>query len=105
MTRQVRGVAPSPTARPQRRADVEPEATPDGNVVRVDADVHVLNDTALALWELCDGRTSAAEMVDSICQLFGAPRATVEADVARTLDDLAGAGLVTWRPEWGGDRR
>ena len=31
---------------------------------------HALNDTAFALWELCDGETAPAEMVAAICTLF-----------------------------------
>ena len=58
--------------------------------------VHVINDTALALWELCDGTTSPAEMVDAICALFAIDRAGVEEDVDRTLQEFRRLGVISW---------
>ncbi|MDP8970523.1 MAG: PqqD family protein [Actinomycetota bacterium] len=68
-------------------------------------ELHVLNDTALALWELCDGATTPQEMVDGICQLFTAVREMVEEDVSRALVDFTKAELIEWRPEPGGEGR
>jgi pyrroloquinoline quinone biosynthesis protein D len=53
-----------------------------------------LNPTALAVWDLCDGVTTPAEMVDAMCILFDAPRERLQRDVARLLDDLLALGLV-----------
>lgn len=62
----------------------------------------VVNDTALAVWDLCDGATSAAEMVDAMTSIFNAPPQVVERDVLSVLDHLASLGLLRGIP--GGDR-
>jgi hypothetical protein len=60
-------------------------------------EVHLLNDTALAIWEQCDGRTLPSEIVGAICELSGLPEQVVTEDVARVLHRLDGAGLLRWR--------
>jgi hypothetical protein len=55
-----------------------------------------LNETAHALWELCDGSTSPREMVDAVRIACGLPQDVVELDVERTLNELTDAGLVSW---------
>jgi PqqD family protein of HPr-rel-A system len=59
-------------------------------------DVHFVNTTAAAIWELCDGQTEEAEMVEAICQLTGMPYEMVEEDVSALLQELDAAGLITW---------
>lgn len=58
--------------------------------------IHTLNSTALALWELCDGETTAEEMTVAAMALFDADARTVEHDIASTLDSLTRAGLLLW---------
>jgi hypothetical protein len=58
---------------------------------------HQLNDTAVALWELCDGATSVDEMVDAIDVLFTAGTAHVKDDVKATLERLTEVGVVVWK--------
>ena len=58
--------------------------------------VHILNDTALAIWNLCDGETDPEEMVQAICDLSGMPAEVVTEDVERTLTELDVAGLLLW---------
>ncbi len=60
-------------------------------------ELHVLNDTALALWELCDGATTPEEMVEGVCALFTAVRDMVAEDVARALAEFTRAGLIHWQ--------
>lgn len=60
--------------------------------------VHRLNETALAIWELCDGTTAVHEMVEGVCLLFDIDRDTATRDVERILAELTGASLVTWAP-------
>jgi len=65
----------------------------------VDADgvrLCVLNETALALWELCDGGTAPDEIVDAVRIACGLARQVAESDVSRTLRELTDAGLVSW---------
>lgn len=54
----------------------------------------VANDTAAAIWELCDGRTTVEEMVGAIRQIWQVDTATVTADVTRGLADLEAVGAI-----------
>lgn len=56
-----------------------------------------VDETALALWELCDGETTVDEMVAACCDLFDAAPAVVARDVAATLDKLGQADLLRWQ--------
>ena len=62
---------------------------------------HLLNETALAIWDLCDGETSAGEMIEAICQLCGMHPDVVSEDVERILREFEEAGLVEWIPARG----
>lgn len=62
-------------------------------------DVCALNDTAAALWELCDGLTTADEMVEAICELSLLGRDAVVGDVLRTLAEFEGVGVIEWAGE------
>ena len=55
-----------------------------------------LNDTASALWELCDGETAPEEMVDAICEACNVTREVAVDDVDRTLRALAEADMIAW---------
>ena len=57
---------------------------------------HALNDTAFALWELCDGETSPDEMVEAICTLFATSATAVAGDIARTLARFTELDLIEW---------
>lgn len=61
--------------------------------------VHFVNSTALAIWQLCDGQTEESEMVGAICHLTGMPYEVVEEDVATLLQEFDHAGLITWSDE------
>jgi len=58
--------------------------------------VHLLNDTALAIWNLCDGETRPEEMIDAICELTGAHPEIVSEDVERILMEFHKTHLVHW---------
>ena len=55
---------------------------------------HSLNESALAIWHLCDGATTPSEMAIAISELTGADLATTTEDVEGTLHDLREAGLI-----------
>lgn len=81
--------------RPARTPDVVTE--PAGNDHIVHRDTHedfMLNPTAFALWELCDGRTTLAEMVDAVCDLFEISRDQARSDVAEAIRHMRAAGLL-----------
>jgi hypothetical protein len=83
---------------PQRRSDVG--LRDDGQetwLVTGDPTVaHLLNPTARAIWELCDGTTTLEEVVSAICEIFDVPHSTALTDVTNVVDQLVAADLVTW---------
>jgi hypothetical protein len=89
---------PEPTGYPRRRPGVYVEHVGPGHALVDGAtgDTHIVNDSALALWELCDGQTALAEMVDAVCELFSASREQVEADLQRTLAEFGRVGVLEW---------
>lgn len=85
-------------ARPLRRSDLWLRQTGPENAVYDPASgsVHLLNETAFAIWGLCDGGTNPDEMIDAICELSRMPREVVSEDVRTTLARFGDAGLITW---------
>lgn len=57
--------------------------------------LHVLNDSARAIWELCDGETSPDEMADAVAELTGLGREDAQTDVSVALGELRSLGLVS----------
>jgi hypothetical protein len=58
---------------------------------------HHLNNTAVALWELCDGATTVDEMVEAIAMLFTDNTENVVGDVDATLRRFTDVGIVVWK--------
>ena len=56
--------------------------------------LHVLNPSALAIWELCDGETTGAEMAEAVVELARLEPADAEADVSAALQRLFELGLL-----------
>lgn len=69
-----------------------------GAIIEPDGTEHVVNATALALWELCDGTTRPDEMIEAICVLFDVRRETVTRDIEQTLAQFERARLIEWHP-------
>lgn len=55
-----------------------------------------LNETALAIWDLCDGSTTVDEMVDSVVELTGVDPGQVSRDVVGVIEEFRALGLVTF---------
>ena len=55
-----------------------------------------LNETALAIWDLCDGRTTVDEMVDAVVELTGLDVEQVGRDVVGVIEEFRSLGLVTF---------
>ncbi|MDQ4130117.1 MAG: PqqD family protein [Actinomycetota bacterium] len=94
-----RGGAKLDTRRPARKPRVWLHQAPGENAL-YDPDsgtVLLLNDTALAIWDLCDGDNLPREMIDAICTLCGLHEDVVTEDVGRVLAELDRAGLLDWR--------
>ncbi len=56
--------------------------------------LHLLNDSARAIWELCDGQTNSEEMAQAVSQLTGLGHKEAKEDVDTTLEKLSSLGLV-----------
>lgn len=54
----------------------------------------LLNGTAAAILELCDGRTSVPSIAEEILSVLPVCPETVHADVRRTIKELVEKGLV-----------
>jgi hypothetical protein len=87
--------------RPTRRMEVVLRRS-GGETILYDTahdSVHLVNDTAAAIWELCDGETQKDEIVVAICQLTGMLPDIVEEDVDRLMQEFVDAGLVVLEGE------
>lgn len=56
--------------------------------------LHVLNPSAFAIWELCDGETGTEEMVAAIAELTGLDATVAATEVTATVEALRALGLV-----------
>ena len=83
--------------RPRRNGDVwvkqqgEETAVYDNETGRL----HLLNATALAIWEACDGETSVDELIEAVAELTMLDHERALAEVDRALRELRSAGLVS----------
>lgn len=82
---------------PERRGELVQSASSDGWTIYEPAtdSLHVLNDTARAIWELCDGSTTHREMAEAVSELTGLDLESAEQDVRSTLALLAQLNLVS----------
>jgi hypothetical protein len=82
--------------RPLRRPDVWLRQAGGENAVfdPETGNLHLLNDTALAIWQLCDGETWPEEMVVAICEVTGLHEDVVTKDIGRILTDFQHSGLL-----------
>ncbi|MGH9177318.1 MAG: PqqD family protein [Acidimicrobiales bacterium] len=69
----------------------------DGEAVVFDDEscrLYLLNPVATVVWQCLDGTASVPELAAELAGSFGAPVATVRADVEALVVELAGAGLL-----------
>ncbi len=87
------------SGKPSRKPDVWLRQAEKENVVFDPGTgaVHMLNATAMAIWVLCDGETTAEEMIDAICELSGLPPEVVVEDVRRILLQFDEADILIWK--------
>lgn len=84
---------------PARRAGAQQlltrEIASDTFVMDVErSELHDLNAVGGRIWELIDGRRSAAEIVDALTAEFEVDRARAENEVSAYLDILREKGLI-----------
>lgn len=84
---------------PLRRGELVQSASNEGWTVYVpESDsLHALNESARAIWELCDGETTPDEMAEALADLTQLDRASATDEVAEALQSLKEAGLITDR--------
>lgn len=82
---------------PVRRGEVWKPAGQEGTAVyEAETDsLHVLNPSALAIWELSNGRTTPEEMARAISELTSTSFDRALQDVMSTLETLRSLGLVS----------
>jgi PqqD family protein of HPr-rel-A system len=87
------------TAFPTRKPHVWLRQSESENAIYDPAtdEVHLLNATAVAIWTLCDGGTTPAEMIQAVCDLSGLPEDVAQEDVGRILTQFEDAGIVGWK--------
>ncbi len=84
--------------RPIRRSEVWLRQAGSENAVfdPEEGNLHLLNDTALAIWQLCDGETRPDEMVAAICEISGLHEDVIAEDIGRILSDFERSGILRW---------
>lgn len=56
--------------------------------------LHMLNASALAIWEACDGETTLEEIIEAVIELTDLNTAQATDDVNRALEGLKAARLI-----------
>lgn len=82
--------------RPLRSPDVQLSGRGSAPVLAEAGRTLGLNETALAIWDLCDGRTTVDEMVVAVVELTGIDADQVSDDVGRVVEEFRHLGLVTF---------
>lgn len=82
---------------PRRREGLSLRRGSDGaTIVDAGSEVVALDDTAAALWELCDGETRVEEITDAVCTVWDVTQEVARRDVRSTLTVLRDAGVLDW---------
>lgn len=84
--------------RPVRRKEVWLRQSGKENALfnRSTGELYLMNHTALAIWDLCDGDTQPEEMMLAICEVTGLPEDVVVEDLERILLEFDQADLIGW---------
>lgn len=85
-----------PNALPRRRDDIR-SAVIDNEMVLLDAaggQAGYLNSTAAAIWQLCDGTRSTAEMAETLSGLVNEPADRLLPDIEQVIATLEQAGVL-----------
>lgn len=82
--------------KPKRKEGLVAENLDDDVVVADfrDSQLHILNPTAAAIWELCDGLHDTEQMAGLIAEHFGLAAEQVRPDVQRILGEFRAKGLI-----------
>jgi coenzyme PQQ synthesis protein D (PqqD) len=88
---------PTPESSPQRRPGVSAVALDDNVALYDDVDqvLILLNPSAAAVWDGCDGTCTLDELVGRLAEAHGEDRGVVGQDVGQTVRKLAELGLLS----------
>ena len=83
---------------PRRQPGLSLRYVETGAVIVGDDGVEVVSvdDTAAALWQLCDGETDVEEITEAVCTVWDVDRQVAHTDVCQTLTMLRDAGALSW---------
>ena len=82
--------------RMKRRTGVQSRLV-EGELIVLDREhdlIHQFNKTATFIWEHCDGRQSAADIANAVCDSFEVDEATATKEVIETLERLQNLDLI-----------
>jgi hypothetical protein len=81
---------------PERRGEVvQSESSSGWTIYEPSTDaLHLLNASAKAIWDLCDGETSTTEIAEAVSELTGLDLSESLRDVEAALEQLRHLGLV-----------
>ena len=90
------GLRKQTTERPKRQDYLEAHPLDDRTVVvdPVSGEYHALNETALLIWEHCDGEHSLDDLADVLVRRFALDPDEARADVRDLVERLEMAGLL-----------
>jgi hypothetical protein len=83
--------------RPRRRLDIVSERLPDGSMILLDPisfTAYPLSESAVVVWNACDGHHDPVTIVEELGDLYDAPRQRIEQDVESLLRHLRDLGLL-----------
>jgi hypothetical protein len=63
--------------------------------------LHILNETAAHIWEMCNGNYEPDEIAASLCEHFDVTVEEAKADVLETLGNMENLGILKWDREGG----
>ena len=83
------------TEKPYRTGEAWTRRHGSETAVYAGGGLHVLNASALAIWELCDGETTADEMAEAVAEIAGLEIGLARADVEVALSELYERSLIS----------
>ena len=84
-------------SKPKSRETVEAQPLPDGSGLLFDpatATAYPITESAMRIWQLCDGRNDVASIVDDLEAHYEVERQALEQDSLKFLADMAEKQLL-----------
>lgn len=85
-----------PVTQPRKRPDIKWKRIGRAGILLdlKTGDYFELDEIALAIWKMLDGKTSLAHVASKLAQTYDAPEKTVEKDVVRFVSELRKRKLI-----------